>query len=89
MTDEGWKDSCKVLNNMRYVGKQNQPLLSSHLHENCMVNCYSPGGSVPTICEKRIVDISNSILTQLANIEWIYFVTSSESITIRMEKPPC
>ena len=61
MTDEGWKDSCKVLNNMRYVGKQNQPLLSSHLHENCMVKFSQPRGSVPTISEKRIVEISKSI----------------------------
>ena len=54
MTDEEWKDSCKVLNNMQYVCKQNQPLLSSHLHENCMVKLLQPRVSVPTICEKRI-----------------------------------
>ena len=82
MTDEGWKDSCKVLNTMQYVCKQNQPLLSSHLHENCMVKLLQPRGTVPTICEKRIVEISNSIWTQLANNEWIYFVPSNDSITI-------
>jgi len=37
MTDKGWMDSCKILNSMKYVCKQNQPLLSSHLHESCMV----------------------------------------------------
>jgi hypothetical protein len=56
MTEEGWKDSCKILNNLQYVCKQNQPLLSSHLHENCMVNLLQPRGSVPLICEKRIVE---------------------------------
>jgi len=54
-----------------------------------MVKLLQPKGSVPTICEKRIVEISNSIWTQLANNELIYFVPSSESITILcMEKPP-
>ena len=89
MTDEGWRDSCKILNTMQYVCKQNQPLHSSHLYENCMVKLLQPRGSVSRICEKRIVEISNSVWTQLANHEWIYFVPSSESITILcMEKPP-
>ena len=69
MTEERWKDSCKVLNNMQYVCKQNQPLFSSHLHENCMVKLLQPRGSLPTICEKRMVEISNSICTQLSNNE--------------------
>jgi len=47
MMDEGWKDSCKVLNNMQYVCKKNQPLLSSHLHENCMVKLLQPSGAFP------------------------------------------
>jgi len=59
MMDEGWQDSCKVLNNRQYVCKQNQPLLSSHLHEYCMVKLLQPRESVSIICEKRIVEISN------------------------------
>jgi hypothetical protein len=37
MTDKECMDSCKILNAMNCVCKQSQPLLSSHLHENCMV----------------------------------------------------
>lgn len=37
---------------------------------------------MPLICEKRVVELSNSVWTQLENNEWIYFVPSSESITI-------
>jgi len=82
-------DSCKILNAMNYVCKQNHPLLSSHLHENCMVKLLQSRGSVPPICDKRVVEISNSVWTQLANNEWIYFVPSSESVTILcMDKPP-
>jgi len=43
MTDEGWKDSCKVPNTMQYVCKQNQ----SSLFLTCMrivwSSCYNPG----------------------------------------------
>jgi hypothetical protein len=88
MTDNEWIESCKMLNTM-YVCKQNQPLLSSHLHENCMVKMLQPRGNVPTICEKRVVEISNSVWTQLENNEWIYFVPTSESVTILCsDKPP-
>ena len=89
LTNEEWMNSCKVLNTRSYVCKQNQPLLSSHLHENCIVRLLQPRGSVPPSCDKRIVELSNSIWTQLANNEWIYFVPKSEGITILCgDRPP-
>jgi len=89
MMDKGWMDSCKILSVLKYVCKQDQPLLSSHLHENCMVQLLQPRGSVPPICDKRVVEISNSVWTQLANNEWIYFIPSRESVTILcIDKPP-
>jgi hypothetical protein len=53
LTEEEWVDSCNILNPMSYVCKQNQPLLSSHLHESCVVRLLQPRGSVPpvAICE--------------------------------------
>jgi hypothetical protein len=43
----------------------------------------------PPSCHKRVVEISNSVWTQLTNNEWIYFVPTSESITILCtDKPP-
>jgi hypothetical protein len=82
-TDLDWKDSCKILNSIKYVCKQNQPLLSSHLHENCAVKLLQPRANVPPpSCDKRVVEILNSVWTQLANNEWIYFIPTSESVTI-------
>jgi hypothetical protein len=81
-------EECKIIHPMLYVCKQNQPLLSSHLHENCLVKMLQPRGTVPTICEKRVVELSNSVWTQLENNEWIYFVPASESITILCEEKP-
>ena len=82
MTNKEWMYLCKILNAMNYVCKQNQPLLSSHLHENCMVKLLQPRGSVPFSCDKQVVEISNSVWTQLTNNEGIYFVSLSESVTI-------
>ena len=59
MTEKEWMDSCKILNAMSYVCKQNQPLLSSHLHDNSMDKLLQPRGTVPPSCDKRVVEISN------------------------------
>jgi hypothetical protein len=54
-----------------------------------MVKLLQPRGSVPPSCDKRVVEISNSVWTQLTNNEWIYFVATSESVTILCtDKPP-
>ena len=74
---------------MKYICKQNQPLLSSHLYENFIVKLLQPRGSAPPRCDKRVFEISNSVWSKLANNEWIYFVPSSESVTILcMDTPP-
>ena len=44
MTDKEWMDSCKILNAMNYVCKQNQPLLSSHLHEKLYGEMFATKG---------------------------------------------
>jgi len=89
MTDKEWMDSCKILNALNYICKENQLFLSSHLHENCTVKLLQPRGSVPPSCDKRVVGISISVWTQLTNNEWIYFVPLSESVTILCtDKPP-
>jgi len=80
--------SCKLLTPMSYVCQQSEPLLSSHLHENCVVRLLQPRVSVPPICD-RIIELSTSVWTQLANNELIYFVSKSEGITILCkDRPP-
>jgi hypothetical protein len=89
LTEKEWMGSCNILNPMLYVCKQNQPLLPSHLHENCMVRLLQPRGDVPPSFNIHVVEISNSVWTQLANNKRIYFVPKSEGITILCgDKPP-
>jgi hypothetical protein len=49
-----------------------------------MVKQLQRRGNVPPSCDKRIVEISNSIWTQLTNNEWIYFVPT----ILCMDGPP-
>jgi hypothetical protein len=82
MTDSYWLDTCKVLDARFYVCRQDQPLLSSQINENCMVKLLQPRRSVPPSYMKRIVELVNSVWTQLGGNEWIYFIPTSEIITI-------
>jgi hypothetical protein len=53
-----------------------------------MVKLLEPIGSARS-CDKRVVEISNLVWTQLTNNIYINFVPSSKSITVRcVGKPP-
>ncbi|PNF33602.1 hypothetical protein B7P43_G14522 [Cryptotermes secundus] len=82
MTDKYWLDTCKEVNIRVYVCKQDQPLLSSQVHENCMVKLLQSRESISPSCEKRIAELSDSVWTQLENNERIYFIPTSEGIAI-------
>jgi hypothetical protein len=89
LTESDWMNSCNLLNSRSYVCKQNEPLLSSHLQENCVVLLLQSRGNIPASCDKQIVELSNSVWTQLDSNAWIYFVPRSEGITILCRgKPP-
>ena len=54
-----------------------------------MVLLLQSRGNIPASCDKRVVELSNSVWTQLDSNAWIYFVPRSEGITILCRgKPP-
>jgi hypothetical protein len=75
-------NACKQLNARSYICKQKHPLLSSHLQESCEVKLLQRRRDVPKSCDTRLVQIRDTIWTQLDNNEWIYFAPSTESVTI-------
>jgi hypothetical protein len=81
---------CKSTELNSYICKQSQPLLNSHMQESCEIKLLQPRLNIPKVCDTRIVKIVNTIWTQLEKgNEWIYFIPSSESITILCpEKEP-
>jgi hypothetical protein len=89
LKESDWMNSCNLLNSRSYVFKQNQPLISSHLQENCVVLLLQSRGNIPPSCDQRVVELSKSVWTQLNINDWIYFIPRSEGITILCrEKPP-
>jgi hypothetical protein len=47
-----------------------------------MAKLLQPRESIPPSCEKHTAELSDSVWTELVNNEWIYFITTSESIAI-------
>jgi hypothetical protein len=70
------------ISNAEIICKQQHPLLSSHLQETCAVKLVQPRLELPKNCETRLVQVKNTIWTQLDNNEWLYFAPDAESVTI-------
>jgi hypothetical protein len=75
-------NNCKGIDGQTRLCKQQHPLLSSHLQETCAVNLLQPRFELPKNCETRLVQVKNTIWTQLDNNEWLYFAPDAESVTI-------
>jgi hypothetical protein len=75
-------DSRKNMNSYTKICKQQHPLSSSHLQESCAVKLLQPRTEIPKNCDTRLVQVKNTIWTQLVKNEWLYFVPVAESVTI-------
>ncbi|PNF43656.1 hypothetical protein B7P43_G18122 [Cryptotermes secundus] len=74
---------CKSLEPRKYICKQIQPLLNSHMQETCAIKLLQPRLNIPKVCDTRVVQLTHTIWTQLENRnEWIYFIPMRDSITI-------
>jgi hypothetical protein len=82
-TDREELRRCKTVEFSKYICKQTQLLLNSHMQESCAIKLLQPRLSIPKICDTRIVQLAHTIWTQLEKRnEWIYFIPSSDSLTI-------
>jgi hypothetical protein len=81
ISNEELKD-CKVIDSQSRICRQDRPLLSSHLHEACVVKFLQPQKEIPKNCDTRLVQIRKTIWTQHDNNAWIYFRPVTESVTI-------
>jgi hypothetical protein len=89
LSDKASVERCTIVNTLSRVCEQVQPLLLSHLHDNFLVDMMQSRSSIPPTCERKVVELSHPVWTQLKNNEWIYVVPVSEMITILCsEKPP-
>jgi hypothetical protein len=75
-------NKCKMIDSQSRICRQTCPLLSSHLHEACVVKLLQQRKEIPRNCDTRLVQIRNTIWTQLANNERICFAPAAESVTV-------
>lgn len=73
---------CKVINTETYICRQRHPLLSSHLLESCAVKMLQLRRTIPKSCETRVVQLPNTVWTELRNNVWIYFAPHTDTMTI-------
>ena len=73
---------CKETAKLKYVCKQNKPLLSSLTQEECAVRLLKERKNLPDSCEVHYVQLTNTVWTQINDNEWIYYVPRRDSMTI-------
>ena len=73
---------CKEPTKERYVCKQDKPLLSSLVQEECAVRLLKVWKTLPNSCEVHLVKFTHSVWTQVNDNEWIYYAPGTENMTV-------
>ena len=79
---------CKLAEPGHYVCTHQRTLLSTLTMELCTVTMLQRRDSLSSMCETRLVRLSNTIWTQLANNSWIYFAPHPDIMTILCHDNP-
>jgi hypothetical protein len=67
---------CKLADPGHYVCTHQRTLLSTLTTESCAVTILQRKDNLPSLCDTRLVRLSNTVWTQLTNNSWIYFAPS-------------
>ena len=73
---------CKVLEVGQYMCTRQRTLLSTATGELCAVLMLQKMGTLPAVCDTRLVRLSRTVCTQLTHNTWIYFAPRSDVITL-------
>ena len=72
---------CKETIKHTYICKQDKPLQSSVVQDECAVRLLQTWKTLPNSCEVHFVKLTNTVWKQINDNEWIYYVPQSDSIT--------
>jgi len=79
-------NSCKTVSKACNVCKQTQPVLPTHLDEECEAQMIELIRSIPPSCYQWIVELSHTLWTQLDYNEWLYDAPKSDVLTVLCSK---
>jgi hypothetical protein len=74
--------TCKEITRQKYVCKQDKPLLSSLMQEECAVRLLKDRKVLPSSCKLHYVALNHTVWTQISTNEWVYYVPKRDSTTI-------
>jgi len=73
---------CKKPTKDRYVCRQEYPLLSSLVQEECAVRLLKGWNGLPESCEVNLVQLTHTVWTQIYDNEWVYYTPRVDSLTV-------
>ena len=79
-------NECKTLSKGNMICKQTQPVQLTHLDEECEAQMIQTLSSIPSSCSQRIVELNQTLWTQLDNNEWLYVAPKSDVLTVLCNK---
>jgi hypothetical protein len=79
-------NECKTLSKGQMVCKQTQPVQLTHLDEECEALLVQTLNSIPSSCSQRIVELNQTLWTQLDNSERLYVAPKPDVLTVLCSK---
>ena len=81
-SSEAELQKCKEPAKDTYVCRQEKPLLSSLVQEECAVRLLKMWKSLPESCEVHVVKLTHTVWTQVYDNEWVYYTPGVDSMTV-------
>jgi len=81
-SSEAALQECKKPTKDRYVCRQEHPLLSSLVQEECAVRLLKRWNRLPGSCEVNLVQLTHTVWKQIYDNEWIYYTPGVDSLTV-------
>lgn len=80
--NEGQLSRCKKFG-LKKICKQEQPILSSHIHETCEMKLFTYTAMIPKNCQTKLIHLNSNLWYQLYDQNvWLYTIISPEHVVI-------
>ncbi|PNF29812.1 hypothetical protein B7P43_G10072 [Cryptotermes secundus] len=73
---------CKLMATNHRLCGQNYPVQVKHVNEECEAELLQSIRNIPSSCSQRIVELNQTLWTQLNNNEWLYVAPVVDTLTV-------
>jgi hypothetical protein len=75
-------EKCKAMDVSRWLCKQNEPIHVKEANEVCETELLQSIRNIPESCSQRIVELNDTLWTQLDGNEWLYVAPRADTLTV-------